>query len=301
MVFSIKSHFPIKKSIHILVAVVFLFSCAKKDENIIDDSIGNSALTDTIIVDVSYGNNSRQKYDIYLPAGRDNNTPVILMIHGGAWKAGQKEEFNSYIGLIKKKWSNVAIVNMNYRLASNPNNIHHNEIMDDIKKTIGDVIAQQNKYKISQKMGIVGASAGAQLAMIYAYQQNDFKNISCVASFFGPTIINDWAWYNTTNIWLGGKVGDILTEYVGQTWNETAYKNVSPYWNISSESQPTILFHGSVDPIVPVYQSQWMNGKLGTLNVTHEYHEYLAFHGFDNAQSEDVISKMVTFFKTNLK
>jgi dipeptidyl aminopeptidase/acylaminoacyl peptidase len=190
---------------------------------------------------------------------------------------------------------------MNYRLASNSNNIHHNEMMADISLAISDVIAKQNNYKVSQKMGVVGASAGAQLAMIYAYKYNNHKNISCVASIFGPTIINDWTWYNSTNIWLGGKVGDILTEYVGQTWNETEYKNVSPYWNISASSQPTIIFHGSIDPIVPVYQSQWMNGKLNTLNVTHEYHEYLAFHSFDNTQSEDVISKMVKFFNTNLK
>lgn len=290
-----------KNLIYILVVFFTLASCTKENKPIIDDPKGISALTDTTILNVSYGTNSMQKYDIYLPAGRDNNTPVILMIHGGAWKAGQKEELNAYMGLIKKKWSNVAIVNMNYRLASNANNIHHNEIMDDIKKTIGNVIAQQSKYKISKKMGIVGASAGAQLAMIYAYKQNDFKNITCVASLFGPTIIADWDWYNTNNIWLGAKVGDILTEYVGQTWDETAYKNVSPYWNISSNSQPTIIFHGSVDPIVPVYQSQWMNGKLGTLNVTHQYHEYLAFHGFDNTKLDDVAAKMVAFFKTNLK
>ena len=290
-----------KKLIYILVAVISLASCIKEDKPTINEILGSSALADTTIINVGYGTNSMQKYDIYLPAGRDLNTPIILMIHGGAWKAGQKEELNAYIALIKKKWSNVAIVNMNYRLASNANNIHHNEIMDDIKNTIGDIIAQQNKYKISQKMGIVGASAGAQLAMIYAYKQNDFKNIGCVASIFGPTIIADWEWYNTTNIWLGGKVGDILTEYVGQTWNETIYKNVSPYWNISPSSQPTIIFHGSVDPIVPVYQSQWMNAKLGSLNVIHEYHEYFAFHSFDNAQADDVTSKMVNFFKANLK
>jgi len=288
------------KIIYILLAISALWSCSKEQTKIPKLPTDTSTLTDTTMVDVSYGSHQMQKYDIHLPAGRNSTTPVILMIHGGAWKAGKKEEFNSYVNLIKKKWSNVAIVNMNYRLASNTDNIHHNELMDDINLAIGAVLNNQSEYQIGSKMGIMGASAGAQLAMIYAYKYNHHNNINCVASLFGPTIINDWSWYNSINIWLGGSVGVILTEYVGQTWDATVYESVSPYWNITSNSQPTILFHGNIDPIVPVYQSQWMNGKLNTLNVTHEYHEYIAFHGFDATQSDDVISKLVTFFKAHI-
>ena len=137
--------------------------------------------------------------------------------------------------------------------------------------------------------------------MIYAYKYNTNKTIKCVGSLFGPTIINDWEWYNSNNIFLGSNIGVVLTEYVGQTWDETIYKSVSPYWNITSSSQPTILFHGNLDPIVPVYQSQWMNAKLNTLNVPHEYHEYIAFHGFDGTQSQNVTTKLVAFFKVHLK
>ena len=82
-------------------------------------------LNDTVLLNVSYGEEARQVYDIHLPAKRDSATPVIIMVHGGAWKEGRKEDFDSYINTIKKKWSGVAIVNMNYRLASNANHIHH--------------------------------------------------------------------------------------------------------------------------------------------------------------------------------
>jgi acetyl esterase/lipase len=288
------------KTIYILIAIIVFCSCSEEDTTVKNNPTIISNLIDTTLVDVSYGNHQRQKYDIHLPAGRDSSTPVLLMIHGGAWKAGQKEDFNYYVNLIKNSWSDVAIVNMNYRLASNTDNIHHSEIMDDINDAIGAVLDNLIEYQISSEMGVIGASAGAQLAMIYAYKYNDHNNINCVASIFGPTIIKDWTWYNSTNIWLGGSVGAILTEYVGQTWDDAVYESVSPYWNISSNSQPTILFHGNIDPIVPVYQSQWMNGKLNTLNVAHEYHEYFAFHSFDNTQSKDVISKLVNFFRTHI-
>lgn len=150
-------------------------------------------------------------------------------------------------------------------------------------------------------MGVVGASAGAQLAMIYAYAYNDYHNISVVADLFGPCIINDWDWYNSYNLILGANIGDILTEYVGQPWDSAVYRSVSPYWQATSSSQPVIIFHGTLDPIVPLYQSQWFNSRLNSLGVTHEYYEYVAFHGFDATQTEDVMNKLINFFKPKLE
>ena len=171
--------------------------------------------------------------------------------------------------------------------------------MDDIDAALNHVTTNTQKYNISNKMGVMGASAGGQLAMIYAFKYND--DIKCVGNIFGPSIINDWSWYNSTNLWLGAYTGNILAEYVGQSWDTIAYKAVSPYWNITSSSQPTIIFHGNLDPVVPVYQSQWMHGKLNSLGVPNQYHEYVAFHSFDNTQSDDVVNKLVAFFKLYLQ
>lgn len=287
------------KSIYFLTLLFLVFSSCIKEPVNPNNNNGTSDLTDTTMLNVSYGSHIRQVYDIYLPANRDTSTPVILMIHGGAWKAGQKEDFNYYVNLIKAKWNSVAIVNMNYRLASNTDNIHHNEILADIGSVVNQINANQANYHISNNIGVVGASAGGQLAMIYAYKYNN--NIKCVGNIFGPSIINDWSWYNTTNLWLGAYTGDVLTEYVGQPWDTTAYKAVSPFWNVNNNSQPTIIFHGNLDPIVPVYQSQWMNGKLNSLGVINQYHEYIAFHSFDDTQSDEVINKLVTFFNAHIE
>lgn len=288
-------------SIIFCLLLLSFYSCTKEPISDTNNTNGTSNLTEITLTNVTYGGHSKQVYDVYLPAKRDSNTPVILMIHGGAWKAGQKEDFSSYLNVLKNKWKDVAIVNMNYRLASNANNIHHNDIMADINAVVTDVLAKKDTYHISSNMGIMGASAGGQLAMIYAYKYNNSKNIKCVGNIFGPSIINDWTWYNSVNLWLGAYTGDILTEYVGQSWDAVAYKEVSPYWNVNSTSQPTIIFHGNLDPIVPVYQSQRMNGKSNTLGVPNQYYEYIAFHSFDDTQSDDVLTKLVAFFKVYLK
>lgn len=274
-------------------------ACSKAPADTRQPDISDVSL-DTTLWNVSYGNHPRHRYDIHLPENRNENTPVVLLIHGGAWKAGQKEDMNSLVQLFKNQWKEAAVVNMNYRLASLSEKIHHDEIMTDIRDVIAHVIQQSEYYHISSDIAIMGASAGGQLAMIYAYKYNDQKHIQCVGNIFGPAIISDYSWYNSTNIWLGGKVGDILTEYVGVTWDTTTYNAVSPYWNISSQTPPTILFHGSLDPIVPVYQSRWMRSRLNEFNVPNEYHEYLAFHSFDATQSRDVINKSVAFFRKHM-
>jgi acetyl esterase/lipase len=276
-----------------------MISCSPEPADTTQPDISDVS-QDTTLWNISYGNHPRQRYDIHLPENRNANTPVVLLIHGGAWKAGQKEDMNSLVQLFKSQWKEAAVVNMNYRLASLTKKIHHEEIMTDIRDVITHVTQQAEYYQISTDMAIMGASAGGQLAMIYAYKYNQQKQIQCVGNIFGPAIISDYSWYNSTNIWLGGKVGDILTEYVGVSWDTTAYHAVSPYWNISNQTPPTIIFHGSLDPIVPVYQSRWMRTRLNELNVPNEYHEYLAFHSFDATQSRDVINKSVAFFKKHM-
>jgi dipeptidyl aminopeptidase/acylaminoacyl peptidase len=280
-----------------LIMVVCFSACKKNTDQ--GETISKPALPDTTLFNLSYGSNQRQVFDLYLPENRDTTTPIIIMIHGGAWKAGQKEDLNSYFNLLKLKWPQAAIANTNYRLASNDQNIHHDQIIEDLNSLMNHLNDKKQFYGISNKTGIMGASAGGQLAMIYAYKYN--TSVKCVANIFGPSIINDWSWYNSTNLWLGGYTGNILAEYVGQSWDSLVYKSVSPYWQVKSTSAPTILFHGNLDPIVPVYQSQWLNGKLNVLGVNHQYHEYIAFHGFDNNQSDDVMNKLVAFFKTHLK
>lgn len=293
-----KNHLLRVSSILFLVCQFALISCTKQGAAP-DNSSGSSSLKEEKIK-VFYGaDTTRQVYDIYLPANRDTSTPVVLMIHGGGWQTGSKADLEHYVNIMRAKWKNVAIVNMNYRYASFSKQIHHPQMMEDIQRVYDDVQAKLNTYKISSKMAITGASAGSQLAMIYAYKHNN--KIKCVGNIFGPSIISDWSWYNSTNIVQGKYTGDVLSEYVGRTWDTTAYKAVSPYWNVSSSTQPTISFHGNLDPVVPVYHSQWLHGKLRTLGVPSEYHEYIAFHSFDNTQSDDVLSKMIAFFKIHLK
>ena len=241
--------------------------------------------------------------DIYLPAGRTKNTRLIVMIHGGGWQAGDKNEFNYYKNLIRQKWPEAAIANVNYRLASNVNNIHHNQIMSDISAAVQFLISNKISFAVSDTLAMVGESAGAHLSMLYTYAYNTNNYVKCVGSLYGPTQIADWDWYNSFNLFFGRPVSEILSTYVGSTWNADLYKSISPYERVNaSNAKPTIIFHGTVDVVVPIYQSQWLNGKLGNLGAVHQYHEYfLDGHGFNSTNAADCATKLVAFFKQNAK
>lgn len=266
---------------------------------------GNGNLSERIILDTSYGTDTKQKMDIYLPAGRNSSTKLIVMIHGGAWYGGDKNDYNYMKNLLRAKWPGVAIANINYRLASNAANIHHTEIMNDIIAAVNFMANNKTAFAISDTMAMIGESAGGHLALLYTYAFNTNNYVRAVSDMYGPAQINDWSWYNTYNIFLGQSVGDVLTIYTGSPWTTATtplYESVSPIVRVNDQSKPTIIFHGTLDLLVPLYQSQALNAKLNTLAVPHQYHEYfLDGHGFNPTNQNDCANKTVAFFQQYLQ
>jgi dipeptidyl aminopeptidase/acylaminoacyl peptidase len=208
---------------------------------------------------------------------------------------------NYYKNILRAKWPEAAIANINYRLASNSANIHCNEIMNDITAAVNLLVNNKTNFVTSDTLLMLGASAGAHLAMLYTYAHNTGGYVRAVSDFFGPAVLDDWDWYNTFNIWVGKPVKDLLIQYNNSPWNVPLYQSNSPYSTATATSKPTIIFHGTIDLIVPLYQSQWLHAKLNTLGVTNEYYEYfLDGHGFNTTNTDDAMNKTVTFFKAHL-
>jgi len=262
---------------------------------------GTSSLAERIILDTAFGTAPQQKMDIYLPAGRTTATKVIVLIHGGAWEAGDKADMNYYKNLLRAKWPEAAIANINYRLASNPNNIHHTQIMADITAAVNMMINNKSSFVVSDTLTMLGASAGAHLALLYTYAHNTNGYVRAVADFFGPAKLSDWSWYNTYNIFLGQAISDIMIKYNGAPWDIPLYDSNSPHVVATAQSKPTIIFHGTVDVIVPLYQSQQFRARLNTLGVPNEYYEYFDGHGFNTTNTDDAMNKTVAFLKTHLR
>ncbi len=282
-----------------LVAIV-LYSCDPQGNNGGGNDKPKPNAEKLEIKDTAYGTADRNTMDLYLPKDRDENTPTIILVHGGAWQAGSKSDMNVLVNLIKKEMPEAAIANINYRLA-NGSTVVAEQINDDIAAAVDFLSDNRDTLQISNKFAMIGASAGAHLALLYAYKYDTDNRIKCVSDMFGPSVLDDWEWYNTYNIFLGANIKDILKTYTGTFWDTTIYKLHSPHRQLSvSQNTPTIIFHGTLDPVVPIYQSQWLKAKLEDLSIPYQYVEYVDFHGFNEQNNSDCIKKTVAFFKEHL-
>jgi acetyl esterase/lipase len=271
-------------------------SCSK-------DDVVTPSNTATTLSDVSYGSDAAQKMDVYLPAGRTTtDTKVIIMIHGGAWTGGDKTDFTDFVDTLKRRLPDYAIFNLNYRLSATPNNLFPTQELD-VKAAIEYIYSKGGEYLVSNKYVLMGASAGAHLAMLQAYKYNTPVKAKAVVSFFGPSDLTDM--YNNP---VGGN--QLLSLGLASAVGATPLQNPSLYYDSSpvnfitgSSAMPTILLHGGMDPLVNPSQSIAVQNKLIAAGITNQYVFYPAGgHGnWDAPTYTDAFNKIQLFLETNVQ
>ncbi len=268
-------------------------SCANSES-----AVATKNLPAQTFLNVAYGTDSLQRLDVYLPEGRTTaGTKSLILIHGGGWNGGSKADFNSYIDSFKKRLPHYAFFNLNYRLVNGGNLFPAQE--NDVKKAIDFIEDNANKYGINRDgFVLLGASAGAHLALLQAYKYNTPK-IKTVIDFFGPTdllAMHNKPWHPLVTYALQS-----ITGYTPQS-NEAIYKESSPVTYINPNSAPTLIFHVAKDPVVDVSQSQLLSKKLSAAGVVHELVIYPAErHGWYGTALSRSFDKIEAFLKANVK
>jgi len=274
-----------RSSLLILILFTLVFSSCKKDDSPEQD-------VPVTMLNVSYGTNAQQKMDVYLPATRNTTTTkVMIMIHGGGWNTGDKADFNEYVDSLKKREPSYAIFNINYRLANTPDLFPAQE--QDVKAAVEFIYNQRQEYKISDKFVLVGASAGAHLALLQGYKYSTPIKPKAIIDFFGPTDLLDL--YNNPSNPL---VQPTLLSVTGgtPTTNNTLYTQSSPINFVSAQSPPTMILHGGADIIVSLSQSIQLNNKLTIAGVSRDYIFYpTEGHGWIGANLSDSFNRILAF------
>lgn len=237
-----------------LFAILFLFSCKK-------DNPGESVITplsDTIIKNIAYGNNAANVFDLYLPVNRNDDTKIIILIHGGGWSGGDKNELGFLAqGLSQRGF---AVANINYRLSPQSDDNYKMQL-DDISTLQNYLNAKASLYNYnSQKMYITGHSAGAHLALSFAYTKNSNGQIKAAGGMATPTDLVAGA---TENLGIVGAT--TIAPYLGAPLSASSraiYENASPIYHVTNSTLPTILFQGNVDIIVAPNQAVSLDYKL---------------------------------------
>jgi acetyl esterase/lipase len=273
---------------YLLLPILFLFlvtGCST------DDSKTDAPLAARNILNVAYGPDAQQTMDVYLPAGRDEGTKVIVLVHGGAWTSGSKEDVTSLVPILQQRFPEYAVVNINYRLATETSPAMPKQI-DDIESVLDNLEA--GGYHISDDYAFIGFSAGAHLSMLYSYAYDTDHDVKAICNVVGPADFSDPEY-------LSHDLYPIAALYLMGTSTPTQEQiaSVSPAGYITPQSPPTITFYGGQDPLVPASQGPRLKAKLDQAGVYNEFNFYPdgGHADWDVATFAEVYNKVEAFLQ----
>ena len=118
----------------------------------------------TVVRDVAYGANPKQRFDVYVPRGA-RNAPVVLMVHGGAWRTGDKRS-RGVVGSKVERWSRagIVVISVNYRMLPGTDPV---EQARDVARALAAAQARMGEWGGDPgKVVLMGHSSGAHLVAL---------------------------------------------------------------------------------------------------------------------------------------
>ncbi|NLK46420.1 MAG: alpha/beta hydrolase fold domain-containing protein [Treponema sp.] len=257
---------------------------------------------------VSYGINSKQKLDIYLPEDykTKDSLDIVIYIHGGAYYTGSRNEmYYKYIEMAK---NGLAVAAMDYRLVAPYNRTFLKEMFNDVCSSIEKIakICIQNNITLD-KAAIMGASAGAHFAMLYAYKiaEDSPIDLAFCINYVGPADLTNDAFLNKAEEKKFEQLGKMFTKRLGVKKLSDAIpylQEYSPIEYLKPTSIPTICVYGKKDEIVPFAICESLINKFESLGCTYDLivfpnsnHDLAAPE--DAPLKDEVISKIAEYME----
>lgn len=277
---------------HPYILVLFLgllFGCSSADDAIKNN---DAPLAELNLTNIAYGTDPQQTMDVYLPANRTkDDTKTVIVIHGGSWIAGDKSDMTEASLEIKERFPDYAIVNINYRLATGTSPAFPKQI-EDIQQVVSYL--KDSDYHIANKYALLGASAGAHIAMLYSYKYDTAHEVKAVCDIVGPADFTDNA-YVTHQLYPLAALALLGTPNV----TPALIESVNPIAHITPQSPPTIMFYGGRDELVPSTQGPRLEATLNAAGVYNEYNFYPegGHADWDDATFTEVYAKLALFLE----
>ncbi len=213
--------------------------------------------------------------DLYLPTQpSEKRRPCIVVIHGGAWRGGKKEDLQ-FLAVRLAQRGYVAAC-LSYRLA--PKWTYPAQL-DDVQRAVRWLRKNGAQWNLDpDHFGAIGASAGGHLAQLLGTRETRLDDppelrglsskVQCVVNIVGPTDLTADYYQRGDE----GPVRQILLDFLGGPYEKVAevWRDASPFYHTSSDDAPTFLIFGSQDPLVPPDQGRKMHDYLTRCRVESE-------------------------------
>lgn len=188
-------------------------------------------------VQVSYGISKKMTMDIYGLDKGYKNAPVIVMVHGGAWRLGDKANRsvveNKMPYFVNKGY---IFVSVNYDLVPTANPI---EQAVEVLKAVSFLQKNADKYSIdATKMVLMGHSAGAHLAAL-ATTSGSVQSRVTLSAPIASVVLLDSAAFDIPRIMESEHVYPFYKVAFGA--DSSFWKDASPLFKVKSGLPPMML------------------------------------------------------------
>jgi acetyl esterase/lipase len=244
------------------------------------------------------------KLDIVRPTEGDGPFPVVFVIHGGAWRGGNKTDTRPALKEMAKR--GYVAVSPQYRLipkAIFPAQVH------DVKAAVRWIKVHAKDYQADPAhIGAIGFSAGGHLALMLGVTAPDDglegnadkdgpdSRIQAVVNYFGPT---DLAAKDIPDV-----SKPLLNDFLGGTPSEKAEvaKQASPVTFVTKDDAPVLTFQGTKDPLVPPTQAVKLANAMSAAGVPGRVELLIgAGHGWQGDELARTLLETTVFLNHYLK
>jgi acetyl esterase/lipase len=252
------------------------------------------------ILDVVYRtiNGISLRLDLFLP-DNDENPPLIMWIHGGAWMMGDRK----WCGMQGQLKRGYAVASIDYRFSTvSP----FPACIIDCKHALAFLRENENKYPIDvSKICVAGDSAGGHLAALMGVTAGHSEwepekadcSVQAVIDFYGQISFKEKE-KNSSNddtvldTLLGAPVHTPKGLMIGAT--------ASPLTYINGNELPFLIIHGDQDEIVTIEHSYLLRNELEKYGQKNSmYTVFGGGHGFDCPAVESIANAFLDYHFKN--
>ncbi len=208
------------------------------------------------------------RMDVHIPEGR-GLFPAAIIVHGGGWIKGDRKHTVEPL-FQPLTAAGFAWFSISYRLAGD---LHANDAqstigsalmlgsaVEDVRQAVVYVKRHAGEYNVdSNRIALIGESAGAQLASMAALRPGPNGKVRAVVALYSPSDLVSLAQNSP-------QIPESVRKAVRGTPLEelllAGLRDISPINWVRPDSPPFLLIHGTADSLVPFEQSTRMCERL---------------------------------------
>jgi acetyl esterase/lipase len=242
----------------------------------------------SVEANLAYAEHPQTVLDVYAPKdARPQDRPAVILIHGGGWVGGSREQMTGYV--VPWLTRGFVVANIGYRLAG----------VAPAPAAVEDVIAAARWFRDNAKrwnvnkdqIVVTGNSAGGHLALMVGLASKAARmgkpvKVAAVVNFYGITDVEDQL--------AGPNQRTYALQWIPDGLDRTELaRRVSPLLYVRRDAPPVLTIHGSADEVVPYDHGVRLTRALRDAGADAELIPVPnGGHGFSNDVMTDIFDRV---------